>query len=70
MCFMYASIAANHYKHISNDPQRISKLTPYVKYYHWTGINFPAGPSEYNAFKKTIKNIQYMCYMHPMMKKI
>lgn len=50
MCFMYASIAANHYKHISNDPQRISKLTPYVKYYHWTGINFPAGPSEYNAF--------------------
>ena len=52
MCFMYTSIAANHCKHISNDPQRITKLTPYIKYYDWSGINFLAGPSEYSAFEK------------------
>ena len=53
MCFMYASIAANHYKHISNDSQRISKFIPCIKYYDWTGMNFPADTSEYNAFEKS-----------------
>ena len=48
---MYPIIVANHYKNISNDPQRISKLIPYIKYYDWNDINFSAGPSEYNAFE-------------------
>ena len=52
MCFMYALIAANHYKNISNDPQRISKLISYIKYYDQNDINFPADPSEYSAFEK------------------
>ena len=52
MCFMYAIIVGNHYKNISNDPRRISKLIPYIKYYDWNDLNFPAGPSEYNAFEK------------------
>ena len=33
MCFMYALTAANCYINISNDPQRISKLISYIKYY-------------------------------------
>ena len=52
MCFMYALIAANRYINISNDPQRISKLISYIKYYDWNDINFPADPSEYSAFEK------------------
>ena len=33
MCFMYALTVANCYINISNDPQRISKLISYIKYY-------------------------------------
>ena len=34
---------ALNYQIIENNPQRISKLKPYINKYNWEGINFPAG---------------------------
>ena len=35
---------ALNYQTIEKDPQRISKLKPYINNYNWEGIEFPAGP--------------------------
>ena len=37
---------ALNYQNIEKDPQRISKLKPYINKYNWEGIDFPAGPKE------------------------
>ena len=31
-----------NYQNIERDPQRISKLRPYINKYNWEGIEFPA----------------------------
>ena len=31
-----------NYQNIERDPQRISKLRPYINKYNWEGIQFPA----------------------------
>ena len=37
---------ALNYQTIEKDPQKISKLKPYIKKYNWEGIAFPAGPKD------------------------
>ena len=49
---MYAIVAHNHHVHTKNDPQRITKLIPYIKYYDWDDIEFPVGPGDYSTFEK------------------
>ena len=41
-CFKYAIIAALHYQGIGGNPQRISKLKPFVNRYNWKDIEFPS----------------------------
>ena len=43
---------ALNYQNIEKDPQRISKLKPYINKYNWEGINFPAGSKEWQEFEK------------------
>ena len=43
---------ALNYQTIEKDPQRISKLKPYINKYNWEGINFPAGSKEWQKFEK------------------
>ena len=43
---------ALNYQAIKNNPQRISKLKPYIYEYNWEGINFPAGAKEWQKFEK------------------
>ena len=33
------------------DPQRISKLKPYINKYNWERIDFPAGPKNWKKFE-------------------
>ena len=41
-CFQYAvTVALNHDK-INNDPQRISKIKPFINQYNWNEIDFPS----------------------------
>ena len=37
---------ALNYQTIEKDPQKISKLKPYINKYNWEGIDFPAGPKD------------------------
>ena len=41
-CFQYALIVALNYQNIKKDPQRISKIKPFINQYDWKGINFPS----------------------------
>ena len=41
-CFQYVvTVALNHDK-INKDPQRISKIKPFINQYNWNGINLPS----------------------------
>ena len=40
-CFQYALPVALNYQNIKKNPQRISKIKPFINRYDWKGINFP-----------------------------
>ena len=42
--FQNALDDALDYQNIEKQPERISKLKPYINTYNWEGIDFPAGP--------------------------
>ena len=48
-CFQYAIIAALNYQNINHNPERISKLKPFIDNYNWNSIDFPAGHKDYSA---------------------
>ena len=41
-CFQYAITVALNYEEIKKDPQRITKIKPFINKYNWKGINFPS----------------------------
>ena len=43
---------ALNYQTIKTNPERISKLKPYINKYNWEGINFPAGSKEWQKFEQ------------------
>ena len=56
-CFLYSIVAALNYQNISNHPERISNLTPFISSYNWDDIVFPAGHKDYSAFEKSNTDI-------------
>ena len=50
--FQNALDDALNYQTVEKDPQRISKLKPYIKKYNCEGINFPAGSKEWQRFEQ------------------
>ena len=48
---------ALNYQNIKTNPERISKLKPYINKYNWEGIEFPAGPKEWGKFERNNKTI-------------
>ena len=56
-CFQYAIIAALNYQNINHNPERISKLKPFIDNYNWDNIDFPAGHKDYSAFEKNNSDI-------------
>ena len=55
--FQNALDDALNYQTIEKDPQRISKLKPYINKYNWEGIEFPAGPKDWKKFERNNKTI-------------
>ena len=55
--FQNALDDALNYQNIEKDPQRISKLKPYINKYNWKGIEFPAGSKEWQKFEQNNKTI-------------
>ena len=55
--FQNALDDASNYQNIERNPQRISKLKPYINKYNWEGIEFPAGPKDWKKFERNNKTI-------------
>ena len=52
-CFQYVITTTLNHEEIKKDPQRITKIKPFINKYNWEGIHFP---SEKDDWKKTEKN--------------
>ena len=65
-CFKYAIIAALHHQEIGRNPQRISKLKPFIDNYNWKDIEFPSHSKDWKEFEQNNKrfalNILYVPY--------
>ena len=51
-CFQYAITVALNHEQIKIDPQRITKIKPFIDQYNWKGINFPSNKKDWNEFEK------------------
>ena len=56
-CFQYATTLALNFNKINKDPQRISKIKPFIENYNWNDINFPAAKKDWNRFEVNNKNV-------------
>ena len=56
-CFQYATTLALNFNKINKDPQRISKIKPFIENYNWNDINFPAATKDWNRFEVNNKNV-------------
>ena len=65
-CFQYAIIAALKYQNIDHNPERISKLKPFINNYNWKDIEFPSHSKDWRKFECNNKaialNILYVPY--------
>ena len=59
-----------NYLNIERDPQRMSKIKPYISKYNWEGIEFPVGPKDWEKFEKNNRQFLLIYYIyHPIQKK-
>ena len=56
-CFKYAIIAALHHQEIGRNPQRISKLKPFIDGYKWKDIEFPSHSKDWIKFEQNNKSV-------------
>ena len=56
-CLRYSIIAALNNAEINNNPERISRLRPFIDNYNWNGIEFPSGPKDWKKFEQSNKTI-------------
>ena len=50
-CFQYATTLALNFNKIDRNPQRISKIKPFIDNYNWNYINFPTAKKDWNKFE-------------------
>ena len=50
-CFQYAVTLALNLDKIKRDPQRISKIKPFIDQYNWKDINFPSTSKDWKKFE-------------------
>ena len=65
-CFKYAiTVALNHEK-IGKNPQRITKIKPFIDTYNWKDIKFPSHSNDWKKFEQNNRtialNILYVPY--------
>ena len=56
-CFLYAITIALNHQEISNRPDRIWKLIPFIPKYNWDGIDFPVGRIDWKIFERNSPDI-------------
>ena len=50
-CFQYAVTLALNLDKIKKDPQRVSKINPFIEKYNWEDINFPSTSKDWKKFE-------------------
>ena len=64
-CFQYAGILALNLDKIKKDPQRVSKIKPFIEKYNWEDIDFPSTSKSWKKFESNNEvalNILYVPY--------
>ena len=56
-CFQYAITVVLNQEQIKKDPQRITKIKPFIDQYSWKEIDFPSRSKNWNKFEKNNKTI-------------
>ena len=56
-CFQYALPVALNYEQIKKDPQRRSKIKPFIDQYNWEEIDFPSHSKDWKKFESNNKSI-------------
>ena len=56
-CFQYSIIASLYHKEIKNNPERISKIKPFINNLNWENVNVPPEEQDYNTFEMNNKSI-------------
>ena len=56
-CFQYAVSVALIYRNIKNNPERMSKIKPFIDQYNWKEISFPSHKVDWKKFELSNKSI-------------
>ena len=56
-CFLYSITVALNYQNIKINPERISKIKPFINSLNWDNINFPPKEQDYRNFEMNNKSI-------------
>ena len=51
-CFQYGIIVVLNHEEIEKDPQRKTKIKPFITKYNWEGINYPWKKDHWKKFEK------------------
>ena len=68
-CFQNALNDSLDYQKIKKDPQKISKLKPYINQYNWKDIKFPSDKEDWKKFEQNNKEIALNVLFVPHNKK-
>ena len=52
MCSIHCNSRFKLWKNFKKDPQRITKIEPFINKYNWGGINFPSEKDDWKKFEK------------------
>ena len=64
-CFLYAVTLALNLDKIKKDPQRVSKIKPFIEKYNWEDLDFPSTSKDWKKFEcnnEVALNILYVPY--------
>ena len=56
-CFQYAVTVSLNYDKINRDPQRVSKIKPFIDQYNWIDIDFPSTGKDWKKFELNNESI-------------
>ena len=56
-CFQYAVTVALSHEQIKKDPQRTTKIKPFIDQYNWKEISFPSNKKDWTKFELNNKLI-------------
>ena len=63
--FQYAKTLTLNYQNFGKDPQRISKIMPFINDYNWKGMSFPSHKKVWKMFESNNKTIALNIFYVP-----